>query len=106
MKIAQFQQFSFEGCDIGTTVETSGNPWFLSRHVCKVLVIAKSRHILTRVEQKIKSALPTHAASSHLNRANQTLCLCAIRNDGPVKCLRINDRLAWPTDAIPELLGV
>ena len=53
-----------------------------------------------------RAALPTPEAAFHLNRANQTLRLWAMRNDGPVKCLRINGRLAWPTDAIRKLLGV
>jgi prophage antirepressor-like protein len=50
MEIAQFQQFSFEGCNIRTTVDISGNPWFLAGDVCKVLAIANSRHALTRLD--------------------------------------------------------
>lgn len=49
MKIAQFQQFSFEGCNTQTAVDTLGNPWFLARDVCKVLAIANSQHALTRL---------------------------------------------------------
>ena len=29
-----------------------------------------------------------------------------MRNDGPVKCLRINGRLAWPVSELRRLLGV
>ncbi len=53
-----------------------------------------------------RAALPTPEAAFHLNRANQTLRLWAMRNDGPVKCLRTKGRLAWPTDAFRRLLGV
>lgn len=53
-----------------------------------------------------RSALPTLEAAHHLNRAQQTLRLWAMRNDGPVKCLRINGRLAWPVAEIKALLGV
>lgn len=106
MKITQFQQFSFEGCNIHTTVDTSSNPWFQAGDVCKVRALANSRHALTRPEKETRSALPPAEAAFHLNRANQTLRLWAMRNDGPVKCLRTNGRLAWPTDAILRLLGV
>ena len=106
MKIAQFQQFSFEGCNICTKVDKSGNPWLLAGDVCKVLAIANSRHALTRFEQETRSAMPTAKAAFHLNRPEQTLRLWAMRNDGPVKYLRINGRLARPTDAICTLLGV
>lgn len=105
MKIAQFQQFSFEGCNRRTTVVTSVNPWFKTGDICKVRAIANSRHALTRFEQDKKTARVTAGAAFHLNRLNQTLCLCAINNEIPVKCLRIKHRLAWPTDAIRELLG-
>jgi hypothetical protein len=50
--------------------------------------------------------LPTSEAAYHLNRAQQTLRIWAVRNDGPVKCLRINGRLAWPVSAIKLLLEV
>jgi hypothetical protein len=53
-----------------------------------------------------RSALPTPEAAYHLNRAQQTLRLWAMRNDGPVKCLRINGRLAWPVAELRKVLGV
>lgn len=53
-----------------------------------------------------RAVLPTSEAAYHLNRAQQTLRLWAVRNDGPVKCLRINGRLAWPVSDIKRLLGV
>jgi len=105
MKIAQFQQFSFASCNIRTTVDTSGNPWFQTGDVCKVRAIANSRHALTRLEQETRSAQPTAQGAFHLNREQQTLRLWAMRNDGPAKCLRINGRLDGPTDAICKLLG-
>lgn len=53
-----------------------------------------------------RSALPTPEAAYHLNRAQQTLRLWAMRNDGPVKCLRVNGRLAWPVNELRRVLGV
>ena len=53
-----------------------------------------------------RATLPTSKAAFHLNRAQQTLRLWASRGDGPVQCLRINGRLAWPVEAIKSVLGV
>jgi hypothetical protein len=41
-----------------------------------------------------------------LNRSTQTLRLWAMRNDGPVKCLRVGGRLQWPVADIKRLMGV
>ena len=106
MKIAQFQQFSFEGCNIHTTVDTSSKPWFQAGDVYKVRAKPNSRHTLTRPKQETRSALPPAETEFRLNLAQQSLRLWAMRNDGPVKCLRINGRLDLPTDAICKLLGV
>jgi hypothetical protein len=56
--------------------------------------------------QETRAALPTPEAAFHLNRATQTLRLWAMRNDGPVKCLRVGGRLAWPVAEIKALMGV
>ena len=54
-----------------------------------------------------RTALPTCEAAFHLNRAQQTMRLWAMRDgSGPIRPLRINGRLAWPTQKIRELLGV
>jgi hypothetical protein len=29
-----------------------------------------------------------------------------MRNDGPIKCLRVHGRLQWPVDAIKKAMGV
>lgn len=62
--------------------------------------------IFTPLEFESRVTLPTSEAAYHLNRAQQTLRLWAVRNDGPVKCLRINGRLAWPVESIKSLLGL
>ncbi len=53
-----------------------------------------------------RAALPTPEAAFHLNRAQQTLRLWAMREDGPIRPLRINGRLAWPVAEIKRVLGV
>ena len=53
-----------------------------------------------------RATLPTPEAAFHLNRAHQTLRLWAMRQDGPVRPLRINGRLAWPVADLRRVLGV
>ncbi len=53
-----------------------------------------------------RANLPTAEAAYHFNRAQQTLRLWAMRQDGPVRPLRINGRLAWPVADLKRVLGV
>jgi len=53
-----------------------------------------------------RAALPTPEAAFHLNRADQTLRLWAMKGSGPLQCRRINGRLAWSVSDIKALLGV
>ncbi len=56
--------------------------------------------------QETRAALPTPEAAFHLNRAQQTLRLWSMREDGPIRPLRINGRLAWPVSELRRVLGV
>ena len=58
------------------------------------------------LERETRLALPTSEAAFHLNRANQTLRIWACCENGPLRPLRINGRLAWPVAEIRRLLGV
>lgn len=58
------------------------------------------------LEREIRASLPTSEAAFHLNRAQQTLRLWAIREDGPLRPMRINGRLAWWVADIRRVLGV
>lgn len=58
------------------------------------------------LEQETRAGLPTNEAAFHLNRAQQTLRLWAMREDGPLRPRRINGRLHWATADIRCLLGV
>ena len=53
-----------------------------------------------------RSVLPTHEAAAHLGRAPQTLRLWACKEDGPIRPLRINGRLAWRVDDLRKLVGL
>ena len=68
---------------------------------------ARTIQQLTPLAQETRAALPTREAAAHLSRAQQTLRIWAMRDgSGPIRPLRINGRLAWPTEEIRRLLGV
>lgn len=60
----------------------------------------------TPLSTETRAGIPTLEAAFHLSRAQQTLRVWAVRNDGPVKCLRIHGRLHWSVAEIKALLGV
>ena len=49
----------------------------------------------TNLALEIRSALPTNDAAFHLNRKPQTLRTWACFENGPIRPIRINGRLAW-----------
>jgi hypothetical protein len=61
---------------------------------------------LTPLEQEPRTALPTPEAAGHLNRAQQTLRLWACLENGPIRPLRVNGRLAWRVADIKRVLGM
>jgi len=60
----------------------------------------------TPLDREIRSAIPTHEAAFHLNRAQQTMRLWACKENGPIRPIRINGRLAWPVASIRSLVEV
>ncbi|MCC7099944.1 MAG: DNA-binding protein [Rubrivivax sp.] len=54
---------------------------------------------------EMRPAVDTIAAAYYLNRRPQTLRGWACFDDGPIRPLRINGRLHWPTAEIRRLLG-
>ena len=61
---------------------------------------------LTPLALETRTALPTPEAAWHLNRAQQTLRIWACREDGPIRPIRINGRLAWSVAELRRILGV
>jgi hypothetical protein len=59
----------------------------------------------TALDLETRVTLPTHEAAFHLNRKQQTMRLWACQENGPIRPLRINGRLAWPVTAIRNVLG-
>ena len=56
------------------------------------------------LEQVTRPTLPTNAAAYYLNRQPQTLRAWACLENGAMRPIRVNGRLAWPVAAIRELL--
>jgi hypothetical protein len=59
----------------------------------------------TPLALETRSAIPTDAAAHHLNRKPQTLRSWACLENGAIRPIRINGRLAWPVAAIRALLS-
>jgi hypothetical protein len=58
------------------------------------------------LDRETRATLPTPEAAFHLNRAQQTLRIWAMRECGPIRPLRVNGRLAWPVAELRRLLNV
>ena len=57
------------------------------------------------LEAVTRPVLDTAAAAYYLNRRPHTMRGWACHEDGPIKPIRINGRLAWPVAGIKRLLG-
>ena len=57
------------------------------------------------LDQVTLSTIPTNAAAHYLNRRPQTLRAWACLENGPLRPVRINGRLAWPVPGIKDLLN-
>lgn len=58
------------------------------------------------LEAVTRPTVPTEQAAHYLLRSPQTMRAWAMRENGPIRPLRVHGRLAWPTAEIRKLLGV
>lgn len=58
------------------------------------------------LELENRPTVPTDQAAHYLHRQQQTLRGWACLQNGPIRPIRVNGRLAWPTAEIRRLLGV
>lgn len=58
------------------------------------------------LQEVTRPVLDTAAAAHYLNRRPQTMRGWACHEDGPIKPIRINGRLAWRTSDLKEILGM
>ena len=63
-------------------------------------------HSFPPLESVTRPAVDTAAAAYYLNRRPQTMRGWACHEDGPLRPLRINGRLAWPVAELRRVLGV
>ncbi len=56
------------------------------------------------LDQVGRPTVPTSDAAYYLNRKSQTLRTWACLENGPIRPVRINGRLAWPVSKIKDLL--
>ena len=59
----------------------------------------------TTLVRENRTAIDTNAAAFHLGRKPQTLRKWACHEDGPLRPVRINGRLAWNVEEIKRLLS-
>ena len=58
------------------------------------------------LESVTRPTVDTAAAAYYLNRRPQTLRIWACLENGPIRPIRINGRLAWPVSELRRVLGV
>lgn len=58
------------------------------------------------LDRETRAVVDTSTAAYHLNRQPQTLRGWACLENGPLRPLRINGRLAWPVAELRRVLGV
>lgn len=63
-------------------------------------------HQPIRLESVTKPNVDTAAAAYYLSRQPQTLRGWACLENGPIRPVRINGRLAWPVSELKRVLGV
>lgn len=69
-------------------------------------VLANWEKSFPPLEQVNRPTVDTAAAAHYLNRRPQTLRGWACMENGPLRPLRINGRLAWPVAQLRRALGV
>jgi hypothetical protein len=72
----------------------------------KVIREAHAPQQFQGLESVTRPTVETASAAHYLNRRPQTLRGWACHEDGPIRPIRINGRLAWHVSAIRALLGV
>lgn len=63
----------------------------------------ETQHI--ELQYEIRLAIPTAEAAFHLNRKPQTLRTWACFENGPIRPIKVNGRLAWRVVDIKKIIG-
>ena len=77
----------------------------------EIVTLAPDRRSFSRresfppLDQETRPTVTTEQAAHYLNRRPQTLRIWACQ-DGPIRPVRVNGRLAWPVQEIKRILKV
>ena len=71
----------------------------------KTALITKQEKLYPSLDVETRLAIPTDNAAYHLNRKEQTLRAWACLENGPIKPVRVNGRLAWPVAEIKKIMN-
>jgi hypothetical protein len=82
-------------------METISNKNFTSL----ALETAAAHNLFPLLETVTRPTVPTDAAAYYLNRTPQTLRKWACLENGPIRPIRINGRLAWRVSDLQNLLN-
>jgi hypothetical protein len=69
------------------------------------MMAAKTKQAFPALETVTRPTVETAAAAYYFNRSEQTLRAWACFENGPLRPVRINRRLAWPVAEIRRLTG-
>ena len=87
-----------------------GKPgFFMSVNIHRSAVTAEGAVALSQflpLDRETRHGVDTDCAAFHLNRRPQTLRVWACKENGPLRPIRINGRLMWPTAELRRLCGV
>ena len=78
----------------------------VTHHSIEARQVAADPTLFPPLTLENRVAVDTACAAFHISRQPQTLRGWACREDGPIRPLRINGRLAWKTADLRKLLGV
>ncbi|MBY0453416.1 MAG: helix-turn-helix domain-containing protein [Burkholderiaceae bacterium] len=78
----------------------------LTQHSASTRRAATDAQQFPPLELVNRPTVPTPQAAHYLNRRPQTMREWACLENGPLRPIRINGRLAWPVASIRALLGV
>ena len=77
-----------------------------TQHNASPRIGASPQSAFPPLEAVTRPTVNTAACAFYLNRADQTLRIWACKENGPIRPIRINGRLAWPVADLRKLLGV
>ncbi|SFM59105.1 hypothetical protein [Nitrosomonas communis] len=102
--IATKQRF-FQGEGIASSANRTDTASYYSNNQSQTEITNEQQQIFPSLERVTSPTVCTDAAAYYLNRRPQTLRAWACLENGPIRPLRINGRLAWRVSDLLALLN-